>query len=211
MKVLVTGGSGGIGKSIVDLFNNKGLSVYAPNRNELNLLNEINLENRDFDIIVNCAGINPLNNLLDSNNLDVMKINYFSPLEIVKQCLPNMIKNNYGRIINIGSIWINMAKPKRLDYSVSKNALHTLTKFLTVEYASYNILSNTISPGFIETQLTLKNNTIEEMIKIKNNIPLKRLGKTEEIAKLVYQMTIENEYICGQNIIIDGGYSCIAH
>ena len=59
MKVLVTGGSGGIGKSIVDLFNNKGLSVYAPSRNELNLLNEINLENRDFDIIVNCAGINP--------------------------------------------------------------------------------------------------------------------------------------------------------
>ena len=211
MKVLVTGGSGGIGKSIVNLFTNKGLGVYAPNKNELNLLNEINLENRDFDIIVNCAGINPLNNLLDSNNSDVMKINYFSPLEIVKQCLPNMIKNNYGRIINIGSIWINIAKPKRLDYSVSKNALHTLTKFLTAEYASYNILSNTISPGFIETQLTFKNNTNEEIIKIKNNIPVKRLGQPEEIANLVYQMTVENEYICGQNIIIDGGYSCVVH
>lgn len=211
MNVLVTGGSGGIGKSIVDLFISKELSVYSPDRNELNLLNEINLKNRNFDIIVNCAGINPLNNLLNSNILDVMKINYFSPLEIVKQCLPNMIKNNYGRIINIGSIWIDISKPKRLDYSASKNALHTLTKFLTTEYASYNILSNTISPGFIETQLTFKNNSDAEITKIKNDIPLKRLGKPEEIAKLVYQMTIENEYICGQNIIIDGGYSCTIH
>lgn len=211
MKVLVTGGSRGIGKAITDLFIGNGHSVYSPTRNELDLTQPINLKDKEFDIIINCAGINPIKTLdyIDSN--EVMIVNYLSPLKIIQQCLPYMIKNQYGRIINIGSIWIDTAKPGRLAYSASKNALHALTKAITAEYGHWNILTNTVSPGFIETELTFQNNTPDEILKIIHNIPVSRLGKPEEVAKLVYQLTIENTFISGQNIIIDGGFSCTTY
>lgn len=211
MKVLVTGGSRGIGKAIVDLFRDNGHSVYSPSRIELDLTQPINLHDREFNIVVNCAGINPIKEINYINSNEVMTVNYLSPLEIVNQCLPYMVNNQYGRIINIGSIWIDIAKPGRLAYSASKNALHALTKALTAEYGHYNILANTISPGFIETELTYQNNSPDELLSIIKNIPANRLGKPEEVARLVYQLTVENTFINGQNIIIDGGYSCTTY
>ena len=211
MKVLVTGGSRGIGKTIVDLFISDGHSVYSPTRSELDLTQPINLEYRDFDIVVNCAGINPIKTLDYIDDNEVMLVNYLSPLKIIQQCLPHMVKNQYGRIINIGSIWIDTAKPGRLAYSASKNALHALTKAITAEYGHWNILANTISPGFIETELTFQNNTQDEILKMIHNIPVSRLGKPEEVAQLVYQLTVENTFISGQNIIIDGGFSCTTY
>jgi 3-oxoacyl-[acyl-carrier protein] reductase len=211
MKVLVTGGSRGIGKAITDLFISNGHFVHSPTRNELDLTQLINLEDREFDIIINCAGINPIKTLDYIDDNEVMIVNYLSPLKIVQQCLPYMVKNQYGRIINVGSIWIDTAKPGRLAYSASKNALHALTKAITAEYGHWNILANTISPGFIETELTFQNNTPDEILKMIHNIPVSRLGKPEEVAKLVYQLTIENTFISGQNIIIDGGFSCTTY
>ena len=73
------------------------------------------------------------------------------------------------------------------------------------------IIANTISPGFIGTELTYQNNSESELQQIKDKVPLKRLGTPEEVAKLIYQLTVENSFISGQNIIIDGGYSCTAH
>jgi 3-oxoacyl-[acyl-carrier protein] reductase len=122
-----------------------------------------------------------------------------------------MIKQNYGRIVNIGSIWIDTAKPNRLAYSASKSALHALTKAVTAEYAQHNILANTVSPGFILTDLTRQNNTAQEIEVLREKIPAKRLGVPEEIAKLVYILTVDNGYIAGQNIIIDGGFSCTTY
>jgi 3-oxoacyl-[acyl-carrier protein] reductase len=211
MNVLITGGSRGIGQAIVDLFTYNGHSISAPTRSELDLTQPINLEHREFDIVINCAGINPIKALDCIDDNDVMLVNYLSPLEIVQQCLPYMVEQRYGRIINIGSIWIDTAKPGRLAYSASKNALHALTKAITSEYSHQNILANTVSPGFIETELTLQNNTSEDILKIINNIPVSRLGKPEEVARLVYQLTIENTFISGQNIIIDGGFSCTTY
>jgi 3-oxoacyl-[acyl-carrier protein] reductase len=211
MKVLVTGGSRGIGKAIVDLFIANGHSVYSPTRNELDLAQPINLEHREFDIIINCAGINPIKTLDYIDDNDVMLVNYLSPLEIIQQCLPHMVDQQYGRIINIGSIWIDTAKPGRLAYSASKNALHALTKAITAEYGHWDILTNTVSPGFIETELTYQNNTPEDLLKMIQNIPASRLGKPEEVARLVYQLTVENTFISGQNIIIDGGFSCTTY
>jgi NAD(P)-dependent dehydrogenase (short-subunit alcohol dehydrogenase family) len=208
MKVLVTGGSGGIGKAIIEIFSKNNHEVYAPTHKELDLSNEVNLNEKSFDIIINNAGINPLNPFHTSNYKEVLSVNFLSPLEIIKQCLPYMITNNYGRIVNVGSIWINLAKSERSAYSFSKSALHSLTKSLTSEYGSKNILTNTISPGFIATELTFKNNSESNLSKIKKETPLGRLGLPEEIAKLVYFLSVENTFICGQNIIIDGGYSC---
>jgi NAD(P)-dependent dehydrogenase (short-subunit alcohol dehydrogenase family) len=211
MRVLVTGGSRGIGKAIVNKFEKHGYVVYSPTREDINLSNKVSLKFKEFDIIINNAGINPIKPVTEISNEEVMRVNYLSPLEIVQQCLPFMINQNYGRIINIGSIWIDSAKPGRLAYSASKNALHSLTKALTAEYAQYNILSNTISPGFIGTDLTYQNNTKEEIALLSKQIPVGRLGLPEEIAKLVYTLSVENNYIAGQNIIIDGGYSCTVY
>lgn len=211
MRVLVTGGSRGIGKAIVDEFQKHGHIVYSPTREDIDLSNKISLKFTEFDVIINNAGINPIKPVTEISSEEVIRVNYLSPLEITQQCLPFMIHQNYGRVINIGSIWIDLAKPGRLAYSASKNALHSLTKALTAEYAQYNILSNTVSPGFILTDLTTQNNTNEELDELAENIPVKRLGLPKEIAKLTYLLSIENTYISGQNIIIDGGYSCTTY
>lgn len=208
MKVLITGGSRGIGAAIVSTFRNQNHDVYAPDRKTLDLSSKkITLERRDFDIVVNNAGINPLKNILDINDTEVLQVNYLSPLSIVQQCIPYMLEQKYGRIINIGSIWIDLAKSQRLAYSSSKTAIHALTKSISAEYSSYNILANTVSPGFINTELTRENNTSLQIDKIKSQIPLKRLGTPQEIADIVYFFSIVNTFITGQNIIADGGFS----
>ena len=211
MNVLLTGGSRGIGKSIKDLFEFHGHDVYSPTREELDLSKPISLPKCKFDIIINNAGVNFLKSILDINNDEIMRINYTSPLEIIQQCLPYMLSKKYGRIINIGSIWIDLAKPQRSAYSASKSALHSLTKSLTVEYASKGILSNTISPGFIVTDLTYQNNSEEQLKALRCDIPVGRLGLPEEIAELAYYLTVDNTYITGQNIKIDGGYTCTVY
>ena len=208
MKVLVTGGSRGIGKAIVTLFTERGHEVYAPTREELDLKNVATLTRTDFDIVINNGGINPLKQIGDIDSTEVMEINYQAPLAITQQCIPYMLSKGYGRIINIGSIWIELAKPQRLAYSASKSALHCLTKAIVAEYGSQGILANTISPGFIGTDLTYQNNSEAALEQFKEQIPLRRLGTPEEVAKVVYQLTVDNSFIAGQNIIIDGGYSC---
>lgn len=211
MKVLVTGGSRGIGRAIVALFIEKGHDVYSPTREELDLAKDFKLMRCDFDIVINNGGINPLKNIEQINDREVMQVNYQAPLSIVQQCIPYMVAKGYGRIINIGSIWIGLSMPNRLAYSASKNAVHALTKSIVAEYGGQGILANTISPGFIATDLTYQNNSQSQIQQIKDRVPLKRLGTPQEVAKLVYQLTVENSFIAGQNIIIDGGYSCTAH
>lgn len=209
MKVLITGGSGGIGSAIVTEFRSYGHEVYAPSRIELNLAEPVKLQENNFDIVVNNAGINPLSPISQITDDVVMTVNYISPLQIIQQCLPYMTSNRYGRIVNVGSVWVEQTKHNRAAYSASKSALNSLSRSITAEYAKYNILANTVSPGFIDTALTHKNNSTEELARIEAMIPAGRLGMPVEIAKLIYSLTAENSYISGQNIIIDGGFSCV--
>lgn len=208
MNILVTGGSGAIGEAIVLKFRENGHNVFSPTHAELDLSYAFKLENPNYDIVVNNAGINPLLSIEDVSDISIMTVNYFSPLSIVQQCLPYMVRMGYGRIVNIGSIWGTFSKKNRSAYSASKSALDSLSRSVTAEYARYNVLSNTISPGYIDTPLTHKNNNKNDLEIIRNNIPLGRLGIPYEIANLVYMLTIDNTYIAGQNIIIDGGFSC---
>ncbi len=211
MRVLVTGGSRGIGKEICNKFSKEGHEVIAPSREELDLSKDITIKFEKIDIIINNAGVNFPQSISDlSNEEEIMKINYFSPLKIIQQCLPYMQNQFYGRIVNVGSIWIDYAKPGRSAYSASKNALHSLTKAITVEYGAYNIIANTVSPGFIMTDMTIQNNTEQDLSEIRKKIPAGRLGYTSDVSELVYFLTVQNSYISGQNIVIDGGYSCTA-
>ena len=211
MKILITGGSRGIGKSICDKFTKEGHEVIAPSRDELNLSEDFEINFEQVDVVINNAGINFPQSILDlSYEEEIMKVNYFSPLRIIQQFLPHMKQQYYGRILNIGSIWVDFAKPGRSAYSASKNALHSLTKAITSEYATYNILANTLSPGFIMTDMTIQNNSEEDLRDIRTKIPIGRLGYPDEVAELAYFLTVQNSYISGQNIIIDGGYSCTA-
>ncbi len=210
MRVLVTGGSRGIGKEICDVFAKNGHEVIAPTREELDLSKPITATYDKIDILVNNAGINRIKPILEADDLETMQINYFSPLSLFKNCLPHMQKQYYGRVVNVGSIWVDFAKPGRSSYSASKNALHSLSKAITAEYATYNILANTVSPGFILTDMTKQNNSEDDLRNIRSKIPLGRLGNPNEIACLVYFLSVENSYISGQNIVIDGGYSCTA-
>lgn len=212
MKVFLTGGSRGIGLAIKTLFEKRHHDVYTPTSDELNLYDIPHLIDPNYDIVINNAGVNLISELskFDFNEDSIMKLNYFSPLHIIKQCVPHMIEQKFGRIVNIGSIWTKLAKPGRSNYAASKCALDSLARSITAEYAKYNILCNTVSPGFIATDMTYKNNTEEELEAIKANVPIGRLGDPKEIAELVYNLSVNNTLITGQNIIIDGGYTCVA-
>ena len=211
MRILVTGGSRGIGKAIVERLARDGHDVHAPTRDQLDLSCPVVLKDTAFDAIVNNAGINPLMRLDEVTTAEVMRVNYLSPFEIVQQCLPHMVAKKFGRIVNIGSIWIDVAKERRSAYAASKSALHSLTMSLTAEYSPLGIVANTVSPGFIETDLTRQNNSAEELLRLSDAMPTKRLGMPEEVAELVHFLVVRNSFICGQNIKIDGGYLCTAH
>lgn len=211
MRVLLTGGSGAIGDAIAKEFRKHGHVVYAPTRSDIDLSKEVKLKFADFDIVICNAGVNPVKPITDISDEEVMRVNYTSHLEMVQQCLPFMIGQGWGRVINIGSIWMDIAKPGRLAYSASKNALHSLTRFITAEYGVNGVIANTISPGYIMTDMTRQNNTQEELAAITEQIPVKRLGLPIEVAKLAYNLSVDNQYIAGQNIVIDGGFSCTTY
>ena len=211
MRILITGGSRGIGSDICEIFKKFGHEVITPTREELDLSQTFSFIPDKIDILINNAGINIIDSIFEGENYEeMMTVNYFSPLRLFKLCLPHMKKQNYGRVVNIGSVWVDYAKPGRSSYSASKNALHSLTKAITAEYGAYNILANTVSPGFFITDMTFQNNTEEDLKDLRSKIPLGRLGYTNEVADLVYYLSVNNSYISGQNIVIDGGYSCTA-
>ncbi len=119
-----------------------------------------------------------------------------------------MKEKKWGRIINISSIFGILSKQYRASYSSSKFAIDGMTAALAAEIAEHGVLVNTVSPGFFETELTksiLGKNGIKEMSSL---VPMKRLGKPDELANLILWLSSEyNTYISGQNIIIDGGFS----
>ena len=237
---LVTGGTRGIGKAIVEELLQSGAKVFATGTNvaqikELNATNknsqltylQLNLsypdkvkdfigktlELTDVDILINNAGINIVSDadkITDESFLQLQEINVHGPFLLAQAFGQQMIERNWGRIVNISSIWGVVTRPGRLSYSASKMALLGINKTLAVEWARNNVLVNAVSPGFTLTELTKTTNTEEELNLINNKIPQNRLALPEEIAKGVLFLSSNlNSYIVGQNLIIDGGYTAI--
>jgi 3-oxoacyl-[acyl-carrier protein] reductase len=139
---------------------------------------------------------------------NMFQVDLIAPILLLKSFIPNMKKNKRGWIINIGSVWAVVSKEGRGLYSSAKNGLHGITNALALELAPYNILVNTVCPGFTLTELTKKNNTDAEINKINELIPLKRMANPEEIAEFVFFLCSDNNtYITGQKMCIDGGYT----
>jgi 3-oxoacyl-[acyl-carrier protein] reductase len=217
-KAFVTGGSKGIGKAITKKLENLGYEVYAPSHQELDLSRMDSVEDfleqhksDVYDIIVNNAGINDIHDIEDVTDEEIenaVQINLISPLKILRAFVPAMKEQKYGRIVNIGSIWGIVSKRGRVVYSMTKHGIHGITKTLAVELGEYNILVNTVCPGFTLTELTRKNNTPGQIDEISKEIPMKRMAEPEEIADAVsYLVEERNTYLTGQLIAVDGGYT----
>jgi len=216
-KILITGASRGIGKAIKILLEENGYTCLTPTRDELNILSTESISNyfKDFDTdnisgLVNCAGINILSDIENINIDDtnqMLNTNLVAPLFLIKEVVRSMKKNGYGKIVNISSIWGVHSKEFRTLYSMTKFGINGLTKSLTRELGEYNILINSVAPGYVNTEMTEQNLPQAEQKKVKKTIPLQRFAEPKEIAELVmFLVSRKNSYITGEVITIDGGF-----
>lgn len=216
MKVLVTGGSRGIGAAIVVLYRQNGYIVEAPSRQEMDLSDSMSVQRfisarqeSGYDIIINNAGCNHINDIdcvTDDDLREMMHVNLLSPTCLLRGFVPYMKEHHFGRIVNIGSIWGAITKAGRSIYSATKHGIHGITMTLALELAPFGILVNTVAPGQTMTDLTRKNNSEDAIKRMEQDIPLGRLATPEEIAKVVFFLGNEgNTYITGQQILVDGG------
>ncbi len=161
-----------------------------------------------IDVLVNNAGITKDNLFIRMKKEDfddVINVNLVGTFNVTKNVVPIMIKQKYGRIINISSIVGISGNAGQANYSASKAGIIGFTKSLAKELGARNILVNAIAPGFIETNMTsvLKDSIKEEIGK---SIPLKKMGKPEDVANVANFLASEDSsYVTGQVINVDGG------
>ena len=231
-KILITGSSRGIGAAIARLAKEKGYDVLLHGRTHsshlINLAKELDSKYIIFDVskedevkqafseisridvLVNSAGVNiskAFDNLTDSDWKAIYDINLFGLVNVTRHVVPIMKRSqSIGKIINIASIKGLYASVGRVAYASSKAAVINLTTELAKELAP-KILVNAVAPGFTSTEMT--DNTWSDRIKKQvNNILLKRMADPKEIAEVVlFLSSSANEYITGQTINVDGGFS----
>ena len=230
--ILITGSSRGIGAAIARLAKEKGYEVLLHGRTDsshlMTLAKELDSKYLIFDIskedevrralskinqinvLVNSAGVNiskTFDDLTDTDWKAVYDINLFGLVNVTRHAVPIMKKSkSTGKIINLASIKGLYASVGRVAYASSKAAVINLTTGLAKELAP-GILVNAVAPGFTNTEMT--DNTWSDRIKKQvDNILLKRMAEPKEIAEVVLFLSSDaNEYITGQTINIDGGFS----
>ena len=160
------------------------------------------------DILVNNAGITRDNLFMRMSSdewHDVIDTNLSAVFRVTQPAVRHMVKSKWGRIINIGSVVGASGNPGQANYCASKSGLEGFTKSLSLELSSRNICVNVIAPGFIETDMT-KNLTNAQQESIIANVPMKRMGRPQDIAAMVlFLCSPGGEYITGQTIHINGG------
>ncbi len=173
-----------------------------------NTVNEAIEKLGGVDILVNNAGITRDNLLLrmtEKDFDDVISANLKSVFNYTKAVLKPMIKQRYGRIVNIASVVGLIGNAGQANYVASKAGVIGFTKTMARELGSRNITVNAVAPGFIETSMTAKLDEKQKEALLKN-VPLGRMGTPEDIARVVgFLCSPEADYITGQVIAVDGG------
>lgn len=162
---------------------------------------------KKIDILINNAGVSQFKEFTQISDQDwnyMINTNLNSVFYMTQEVCFNMIKNKKGCIINMSSIWGLVGSSCEVHYSVSKAGIDAMTKALAKELGSSNIRVNSIAPGIIDTDMN-KNLNNEDLKSIKEEIPLERIGKVQDIEKCV-EWLIEDQYTTGQIISINGGW-----
>lgn len=163
----------------------------------------------DLDILINNAGVAYIGLLTDMEKEDwdrVLGTNLDSLFFTSKFAVPMMLKKHSGRIINISSVWGNVGASCEVAYSASKGGVNSFTKALAKELAPSGIAVNAIACGVIDTDMNRKHLSDEDLEELKNEIPMDRLGRAEEVAELTVKLSDAPSYMTGQIITIDGGW-----
>ncbi|MBH37828.1 beta-ketoacyl-ACP reductase [bacterium] len=233
---LVTGGVTGIGLEVVKELKKEGCLVianYPPHMKDTafkvkehydvdiaefdasdyeaveKAINTITNQYGDIDILVNNAGITKdsfLHKMKIDEWTDVLRINLDSVFNCCRVMLPNMRKNQFGRIINISSVNALKGQVGQTNYCASKAAIIGFTKALALENASKGVTVNAIAPGYVNTDMVKKIDSSILETQILTQIPMNRLAKTIEIASLIrHLIKDESAYLTGQTISINGG------
>ena len=233
-KILVTGATGGIGDAIVKKLNSLNANIIASGTNDLKLKKIVNdfpkinivkfdisqhskiesfIENVSntlggLDVLINNAGITMDNLSLRMKSEEwekVINLNLTSSFYLSKFAIKKMLKNKFGRVINITSIVGHTGNLGQSNYSASKAGLIAMSKSLAIEYARKNITVNCVSPGFIETNMTdnIKEKYKEELL---SRIPMNKLGTGEDVSNTVAFLSSDSSsYITGETIHVNGG------
>tara|TARA_Y100001970_G_scaffold23068_1_gene27034 strand:+ start:4117 stop:4851 length:735 start_codon:yes stop_codon:yes gene_type:complete len=233
-KILITGATGGIGYALVKKFLSLDGTVLATGTNTEKLdslkkefpnLNVLKFDISDhskleefienvasqmvgLDVLVNNAGITMDNlslRMKDEEWKKVIDINLSSTFYLCKYAIKKMLKNKYGRIVNITSIVGHTGNLGQTNYSASKAGIVAMSKSLAIEYAKKNITINCVSPGFIQSKMTDK---IVESIKavLTSRIPMSKLGTGEDVSNTVAFLSSDAaSYITGETIHVNGG------
>ena len=229
--VFITGGTKGIGKQLVKDFIKLGAQVYTTSssikkkRNKrnlhykyLNLLDSNSIKKfkqdinhiKKVDILVNNAGINKIDSIekiKEKDWDDINNVNLKGPFLMTQIFFNKLKRSKNAKIVNMSSIFSIVSKKKRVVYSSTKSGILGLTRASALDLSKYNILVNAVSPGFVETSLTRRILGTNGIKNIKKKIPLNRLATVRDISNLVIFLCSDyNNYINGQNIVIDGGY-----
>ena len=233
-KVIITGGSRGIGLSVLEALYKYDAKILTIGSNSNNLENlkknfpniiveQLNLKNQNdivkqfpkfietlggIDVLINNAGITKDNLTLrmkEEEWKDVIDVNLNSVFFTCQIAIKAMIKNKWGSIVNITSVVGHTGNAGQANYTASKAGVVAMTKSLAKEYAKKNIRVNCVSPGFIDTDMT-KDLKEEYKNELLKNIPINRLGTGNDIANAVIFLCSDNSsYITGETIHVNGG------
>ena len=236
--VVVTGGANGIGKATAELFLELGAQVIAFDREQpsektevdnllidLGNLSELHVAIEDIvkkygriDVLVNVAGVSLPNNILELEQdkyFTTLDVNLHAPLFLIKHVAKIMVKQEYGRIVNLTSVHGKLSEPSSTAYDISKAGLEAATRTAALEFAEFGVLVNAVAPGFVSTRMSIVNGEDElesnwfKEVYIKNKrLPIARPAMQVEIAHVItWLASSSNTYVTGQTITVDGGLS----